>query len=46
MERQYQIGHPEENGVVLVNYREVHDHTLRPGDIVKIGSALLQYGEA
>lgn len=46
VEQQYRIGNPEEDGVVLVNYREAQDHTLKSGDIVKIGSALLQYGEA
>ena len=42
----YEIVDNEQGGVVLVNFRQVQEHALRPGDLVKIGSALLQYGEA
>lgn len=43
---QYLIGDTDQGGMVWVNYREAVDHALKPGDIVKIGTALLQYGEA
>ena len=43
---QYLIGDTDQGGMVWVNYRESVDHALKPGDIVKIGTALLQYGEA
>lgn len=42
----YDIVDNEQGGVVLVNYRQVQEHALKPGDLVKIGTALLQYGEA
>jgi len=42
----YEIIDNEQGGIVLVNYRQVQEHVLRPGDLIKIGSALLQYGEA
>ncbi len=42
----YEIADSEQGGMVLVNYRQVQDQALRAGDLVKIGSALLQYGEA
>jgi Inner membrane component of T3SS, cytoplasmic domain len=42
----YDVVDNEQGGVVLVNYRQVQEHPLRPGDLIKIGSALLQYGEA
>jgi hypothetical protein len=42
----YEIVDNEQGGVVLVNYRQVQEHALRAGDLIKIGSALLQYGEA
>lgn len=42
----YDIVDNEQGGVVLVNYRQVQEQALKPGDLVKIGSALLQYGEA
>jgi Inner membrane component of T3SS, cytoplasmic domain len=42
----YDIVDNERGGVVLVNYRQVQEHPLKPGDLIKIGSALLQYGEA
>jgi Inner membrane component of T3SS, cytoplasmic domain len=42
----YEIVDNEQGGVVLVNYRQVQEHALRPGDLIKIGTALLQYGEA
>ena len=41
----YDIADSEQGGVVLVNYRQVQDYALRPGDLIKVGSALLQYGE-
>lgn len=42
----YQIVDNEEGGVVHVNYRQVREQKLKSGDLVKIGSAVLQYGEA
>jgi hypothetical protein len=30
----------------MVNFRQVQEQVLKAGDLVKIGSALLQYGEA
>jgi Inner membrane component of T3SS, cytoplasmic domain len=42
----YEIVDNEQGGIVLVNYRQVQEHALKPGDLIKIGSALLQYGEA
>lgn len=45
-EGHYKVVDNERGGVVLVNYRQVQEHLLRPGDLVKVGSALLQYGEA
>lgn len=42
----YDIVDNDRGGVVLVNYRQVQEHALKPGDLIKIGSALLQYGEA
>ena len=41
----FEIVDDEQGGVVLVNYRQISDQTLKPGDLVKIGSVLLQYGE-
>ncbi len=43
---QYQIVDDESGGMVMVNFRPVQEQTLKTGDLVKIGSALLQYGEA
>lgn len=43
---QYLIGDIDQGGMIWVNYREAVEHALKPGDIVKIGTALLQYGEA
>lgn len=43
---QYQIVDDETGGMVMVNFRQVQEQTLKTGDLVKIGSALLQYGEA
>ncbi len=42
----YRIVDGEQGGTVLVNYRQINDQALKSGDLVKIGSALLQYGEA
>jgi Inner membrane component of T3SS, cytoplasmic domain len=42
----YQIVDDETGGTVLVNFRQVQEQVLKTGDLVKIGSALLQYGEA
>ncbi|MEE8396921.1 MAG: FHA domain-containing protein [bacterium] len=42
----YEIVDNEDGGVVLVNYRQVREQSLKPGDLIKIGTALLQYGEA
>jgi hypothetical protein len=41
----YQILDREQGGMVLVNYRQIHEQTLKSGDLVKLGTALLQYGE-
>lgn len=41
----YEIIDDEQGGVVLVNFRQIQEHPLKPGDLVKIGSVLLQYGE-
>jgi hypothetical protein len=43
---QYKIIDDETGGTVYVNFRQVQEQPLKPGDLVKIGSALLQYGEA
>lgn len=45
MNDHYQIVDNEEGGVIHVNYRQVREQKLKPGDLVKIGSAVLQYGE-
>jgi hypothetical protein len=42
----YDIIDDELGGTVFVNFRQVQEQTLKSGDLVKIGSALLQYGEA
>jgi hypothetical protein len=42
----YEIVDDEQGGVVLVNFRQIQEHVLKPGDLVKLGSVLLQYGEA
>ena len=42
----YRIGDSDQGGMVWVNFREASDHVLASGDLVKIGSALFQYGEA
>ena len=42
----YKIVDQEQGGVVLVNYRQIQEQDLKHGDLVKVGSALLQYGEA
>lgn len=42
----YKIVDQEQGGVVLVNYRQIQEQDLKHGDLVKLGSALLQYGEA
>ncbi|MDH4225076.1 MAG: FHA domain-containing protein, partial [Deltaproteobacteria bacterium] len=41
----YEIIDDEQGGVVLVNFRPIQNHPLKPGDLIKVGSALLQYGE-
>ncbi len=43
---QYKIIDDETGGTVYVNFRQVQEQPLKAGDLVKIGSALLQYGEA
>lgn len=43
--RYYEVIDQEQNGLVMINYRQAQDQALRPGDLVKIGTALLQYGE-
>lgn len=42
----YEIVDNEQGGMVLVNYRQVQEQALKRGDLIKVGSALLQYGEA
>lgn len=42
----YKIVDQDQGGVVLVNYRQIQEQDLKHGDLVKLGSALLQYGEA
>lgn len=42
---QFLIGEVDQGGMVWVNYREAMDHPLKSGDLIKIGTALLQYGE-
>ena len=42
----YDIVDNERGGIVLVNFRQVQEHALKSGDLIKIGTALLQYGEA
>ena len=42
----FEIVDSEQGGMVLVNFRQVQTQPLKHGDLVKIGSALLQYGEA
>lgn len=46
MDGQYHIVDDETGGTVYVNFRQVQEQPLKPGDLIKIGSALLQYGEA
>ena len=41
----YEIVDDEQGGIVLVNFRQIQEHTLKSGDLVRIGSVLLQYGE-
>jgi hypothetical protein len=42
----FQIIDDESGGTIMVNFRQVQEQVLKAGDLVKIGSALLQYGEA
>lgn len=42
----FEILDHEQGGNVLVNFRQADAQTLKSGDLIKIGSALLQYGEA
>jgi len=42
----YRIIDEEQGGLVLVNFRQTQEQTLKPGDLLKVGTALLQYGEA
>ena len=39
------IENADAGGEVLVNYRLVDQHTMKKGDVIKIGTALLQYYE-
>lgn len=41
----YELVDDEEGGAVSVNYRPIREQPLQTGDLLKIGSALLQYGE-
>ena len=45
-EDHYEIFDNEQGGVVMVNYRQTMEQTLKSGDLLKIGTALLQYGES
>jgi len=42
----FEVYDEDQGGLVLVNYRQAQDQTLKNGDLIKIGTALLQYGEA
>lgn len=42
---QFQIINEQRGGQVLVNYRLVDHQTIKKGDVIKIGSAILQYCE-
>jgi len=42
---QYEVADEDQGGLVMVNYRQAQAQALKPGDLVKIGTALLQYGE-
>ena len=39
------IENADEGGEVLVNYRLVDQQSMKKGDVIKIGTALLQYYE-
>lgn len=41
----YEVYDAEQGGLVLINFRQAQDQALKPGDLVKIGTALLQYDE-
>jgi len=42
----FEVYDEDQGGLVLVNFRQAQDQTLKHGDLLKIGTALLQYGEA
>jgi len=46
VDNHYEIVENDQGGIVLVNFRQIEQQALKPGDLVKIGSAVLQYGEA
>lgn len=41
----FEIVDDGEGGAVQVNFRPVREQTLKDGDLIKVGTALLQYGE-
>ncbi|MDH4121365.1 MAG: FHA domain-containing protein [Deltaproteobacteria bacterium] len=41
----FEIIDDEQGGIVYVNFRPVQSHTLKHGDMVRLGTVLLQYGE-
>lgn len=41
----YDVMDNDQGGLVLVNYRQTGEQALKNGDVLKIGSALLQFGE-
>lgn len=42
----YEIRDHDQGGTVLVNFRPAQTQALKSGDLIKIGTALIQYGEA
>ena len=39
------IENEEEGSEILVNYRQIDQQAMKKGDVIKIGTALLQYYE-
>jgi hypothetical protein len=44
--KHFELADEDQGGSVLVNFRQAQNQTLKSGDLVKIGTALFQYGEA
>lgn len=44
--KHFELPDEEQGGAVLVNFRQAQNQTLKSGDLLKIGTALFQYGEA